>query len=173
MWVNPCLLHTLPHHTTSVYPSDISLHSNQYGCRVPIDTYSLLCSQLSAGRLTRSEGVGWPLLLQRLPPSPAPPWAPLLLSSPYPWGEYSVGWMAPDRGLRGWNFSLALQGSDPPEHWSTAQSLLINHCQGCPGPGPYTTASPAPFLLLSLPLVPPIHTPKCSYMHLFLTTYTN
>lgn len=65
--------------------------------------------------------------------------------------------MAPDRGLRGWNVSLALQGSDPPEHWSTAQSLLINHCQGCPGPGPNTALSPAPFLLLSPTPTPQIH----------------
>lgn len=50
--------------------------------------------------------------------------------------EHSAEWIAPDRRLRGWNVSLALQGSDPPEHWRTAQSLLINHCQDCPGPGP-------------------------------------
>lgn len=80
------------------------------------------------------------------PPYHSPP--------PCPWGEYSVGWMAPDRGLRGWNVSLALQGSDPPEHWSTAQSLLINHCRGCPGPGPNTALSPAPFLSLFLTLSP-------------------
>lgn len=47
-------------------------------------------------------------------------------------------------GLRGWNVSLALQGSHPPERWRTAQSLLINHCQGCPGPGPDDHLGPAP-----------------------------
>lgn len=68
----------------------ISLHShtsNQYGSHVLIDTHLLFCSQPSASRLTRSEGVGWPLLLQPLPPSPAPPWAPLPLSSPLSLGR--------------------------------------------------------------------------------------
>lgn len=73
--------------------------------------------------------------LYRGPPS-RPPTIP---------GECSAEWMAPDRGLRGWNVSLALQGSHPPEHWRTAQSLLINHCQGCPGPGPNNHLDAPPF----------------------------
>lgn len=103
--------------------------------------------------------------------TPAPPTPSLLLllrpgppfySPHHPWGEYSVEWMAPDRGLRGWNVSLALQGSDPPEHWRTAQSLLINHCQGCPGPGPNNHEVQPPFFC-SLS-----HThPKNSYIRFF------
>lgn len=59
-------------------------------------------------------------------------------------------------GLRDWNVSLALQGSHPPERCRTAQSLLINHCQGCPGPPPDPRPPPKPaprFLLAALPRV--------------------
>lgn len=92
--------------------------------------------------LTRSEGI------RLTPAAPTLPYSSssfsccstlgLLSHTPphHPWGENSVEWMAPDRGLRGRNVSLALEGSNPPEQWRTAQSLLINHCQGCPGPGP-------------------------------------
>lgn len=84
-----------------------------------------------------------PCFSNPFPPPPAPPWASFL--PPTIPGECSVEWMAPDRGLRGWNVSLALQGSHPPEHWRTAQSLLINHCQGCPGPGPNNHLVQPPF----------------------------
>lgn len=60
------------------------------------------------------------------------------------------GWLQTG-GLRDWNVSLALQGSHPPERCRTAQSLLINHCQGCPGPGPDDHLDPPPFLLAALP----------------------
>lgn len=128
-------------------------------------------SQTSLGKLTRSAVVGWPLLHQTLPSSSCCCCSTLsLLSNPplyHPWGEYSVEWMAPDRGLKGWNVSLALQGSDPPEHWGTAQSLLINHCQACPGPGPNNSTVQPLFLALY-----PIHL-KDSDMSLFHTTHTS
>lgn len=99
-------------------------------------------SQTSFGWLTRSEGI------RLTPASSTLPYSSsfccccstlgLLSHTPphYPRGENLVEWMAPDRGRRGRNVSLALEGSHPPEQWRTAQSLLINHCQGCPGPGP-------------------------------------
>lgn len=60
------------------------------------------------GQMTRSESTSramllqpFPLFLLLLPNQGLPYHSP----SPCPWGVYSVGWMAPDRGLRGWNVS--------------------------------------------------------------------
>lgn len=121
----------------------------------------VIYSQTSLGWLTRSEGIRLTPASPTLPyfsssSSAAPPWASYLTPLPtIPGGENFVEWMAPDRGLRGRNVSLALEGSHPPEQWRTAQSLLINHCQGCPGPGPQQPLIPGPFLYSSL-----LHSPQ-------------
>lgn len=94
--VNTSLTYTTTHTPTTPHSiSVVPLHSYQHGGHVPMDTHLFLCSQPSAGQLTRSRGVGWPLLLQPLRSTPAPPCSPFTtLLPPVPGESIQLdGWL--------------------------------------------------------------------------------